>query len=322
MFTFLAIVSFLAIIYGVLSFIVPKVTNGETQFPLGVPILLVGIVVFVLSSSITKVGAQETGVLITPRGVVDKPLVTGWHIVMPWNSVEMMDKTLWVYTFSNKKSEGQVLGEDAIWTPTKDGIKMGLDISISWRIDPNFAPWIYQNVSEADGGNNARYMWIEQNLIRASTKSVLALTVSDFTPIEVYSNKRQNIQDIVLKNLRAELVKNHIVVEQVDIREVFYNTEYETAINAKKLAEQEVLRLVEVTKQKTEQLKQAGIDKDMVIQTAMGESEALKIKGQSITNNPKIIQLQWIDKWDGKLPEYMMGSGQGIMMNLNNSAKE
>jgi regulator of protease activity HflC (stomatin/prohibitin superfamily) len=318
MFTFLAIISFLAIIYGILSFIVPKATNGETQLPLGIPILLVGIVVFILSSSITKVGAQETGVLITPRGVVDKPLVTGWHIVMPWNSVEMMDKTLWVYTFSNKKSEGQVLGEDAIWTPTKDGIKMGLDISISWRIDPAFAPWIYQNVSEADGGNNARYLWIEQNLIRASTKSVLALTVSDFTPIEVYSNKRQNIQDIVLKNLHAELIKNHIVVEQVDIREVFYNSEYETAINAKKLAEQEVLRLVEVTKQKTEQLKQAGIDKDMVIQTAMGESEALKIKGQSITNNPKIIQLQWIDKWNGQLPTYMMGSGQGIMMNMNN----
>ena len=318
MFTFLAIISFLAIIYGILSFIVPKATNGETQLPLGIPILLVGIVVFILSSSITKVGAQETGVLITPRGVVDKPLVTGWHIVMPWNSVEMMDKTLWVYTFSNKKSEGQVLGEDAIWTPTKDGIKMGLDISISWRIDPAFAPWIYQNVSEADGGNNARYLWIEQNLIRASTKSVLALTVSDFTPIEVYSNKRQNIQDIVLKNLHAELIKNHIVVEQVDIREVFYNSEYETAINAKKLAEQEVLRLVEVTKQKTEQLKQAGIDKDMVIQTAMGESEALKIKGQSITNNPKIIQLQWIDKWNGELPNTIMGSATGIMMNMNN----
>ncbi len=326
MFTFLSILGFLGIIYGILSFIVPKAsydakTKTSTNLPMGTPILLIGAIVFALSMSITKVGPQETGVLITPKGVNEKSLTTGWHVVMPWNSVEFMDKTLWVYTFSNKKSEGQELGEDAIWTPTKDGIKMGLDVSISWRIDPNFAPWIYQNVSENDGGNSGRYIWIEKNIIRAKTKSVLALTVSNFTPIEVYSNKRQDIQTLVQKNLGAELAVNHILLEQVDIREVFYNPEYENAINAKKLAEQEVMRLIEVTKQKTEQLTQASIDKNIAIQQAMGESEALKIKGQSITNNPKIIELEWINKWSGELPTTIMGDSKGLMVNLGSLQK-
>jgi regulator of protease activity HflC (stomatin/prohibitin superfamily) len=198
---------------------------------------------------------------------------------------------------------------------------MGLDISISWRIDQEYAPWIYQNVSENDGGNTGRYLWIEQNIIRAKTKSVLALTVSDYTPIEVYSNKRQDIQNVVFKKLGAELGLYHIILEQVDIREVFYNPEYETAINNKKLAEQEALRLVEVTKQKQEQLKQASIDKDIVIQKAQGESEALKIKGQSISSNPKIIQLEWIAKWDGKLPTYMLGSSNGLILNMEKMDK-
>lgn len=112
------------------------------------------------------------------------------------------------------------------------------------------------------------------------------------------------------------------MVEQVDIREIFYNPEYEKALNQKKLAEQEVLRLVEVTKQKEEQLKQSSIDKDMKIQEAEGEARALQIKGNSISSNPKIIQLQWIEKWDGALPTYMMGSGsQNVMLNLGDSKK-
>ena len=105
-------------------------------------------------------------------------------------------------------------------------------------------------------------------------------------------------------------------MDQINIREVFYNKEYEQAINNKKLAEQEALSLVDVTRQKEELLKQAGIEKDITIQQAEGEARALQIKGNSISSNPKIIELQWIEKWDGALPTYMMGNGQGIMLNL------
>ncbi len=303
-----------AIAYGALSFL-PR--RQVVAFPFAKLAALAGLVGLALLSFIVKVGAQEVGVLVTPGGVSTQAVHTGWHLVPPWNTVYMMDRTVWVYTFTNKKDEGQVKGEDAVWTPTKDGIKMGLDLSISWRIDPEFAPWIYQNVSENDGGPTGRYVWIEQNIIRAKTKSALALTVSEFSPIEVYSSKRQEIQNIVLKKLGAEMALYHLVLEQVDIREVFYNTEYETAINNKKLAEQEAMRLVEVTKQKEEQLKQASIEKDIAIQKAQGESEALKIKGAAISTNPKIIQLEWIAKWDGSLPTYMLGNSNGVILNLD-----
>jgi regulator of protease activity HflC (stomatin/prohibitin superfamily) len=262
------------------------------------------------------VGPQEVGVLVTPNGVKDEELHSGWHVISPWNSVRMMDKTEWVYTFSARHAEGNKNVADAIWAPTKDGIKMGFDLSISWKIDPNYASWIYTNISEGNGGDNSRYLWIEENIIRTKAKSALALTVSNYTPIEVYSIKREEIQNLVYKRLVGELSLKHIVLEQVDIREVSYNPDYETAINNKKLAEQEALRLVEVTKQKEEQLKQASIEKDIAIQKAEGESKALQIKGQSISSNPKIIQLEWIQKWNGELPTYMMSDKSGVLLNL------
>ena len=79
----------------------------------------------------------------------------------------------------------------------------------------------------------------------------------------------------------------------------------------------EALRLVDVTRQKEELLKQASINKDIAIQQAEGEAKSLQIKGSSIASNPKIIELEWINKWDGQLPTYMMGSGQNVMLNLN-----
>jgi regulator of protease activity HflC (stomatin/prohibitin superfamily) len=144
----------------------------------------------------------------------------------------------------------------------------------------------------------------------------MALTVSNYSPIEVYSTKREEIQNNVAERMKREIASYKIMLDQIDLREVYYNSGYETAIKNKKLAEQEALRLVEVTKQKEEQLKQAEIEKNIAIQKAEGEAKALQIKGSSLSANPKIIQLEWINKWDGKLPQYMMGNGQGVILNL------
>ena len=319
MFTLLTIISVIAIIYAIVGRLF-RLDKTLIQLPFIFPTFVAGLILFILSISLVSVTGQEVAVVITPSGVTSTPLKTGWHIVPFWNHIEYMDKTVWVYTFSSKEGEGAKVHSDAIWSPTKDGIKMGLDLSLSWKIEEDYAPWIFANVSEQDGKN--RYVWIEENLIRPKAKSVIALTVSEYTPIEVYSSKRQDIQTEVQEKLAKELQVYHLSLAQTDIREVFYNPEYETAINQKKLAEQEVLRLIEVTKQKNEQLKQREIDKNMTIATAEGESRALQIKGQSISNNPKIIQLEWIQKWNGKLPEYVAGGNAMMLMQMPTMAQE
>jgi len=271
-------------------------------------------------SFVYNVGPQEVGVVKTPNGVKTVALTTGWHLIAPWQNVYPMDKTVWVYTFSNKKTEGNTPDEDAIWAPTSEGIKMGFDMSVSWRIDPAFASWIYQNIADADGGPNGRYKWIENNIIRAKTKSVFALTASKYTPIQCYSTGRIKIQEEVERSLRTELTKLHIILDQVDIREVFYDPGYEGELKNKKIQEQKALTLLEVTKQQNELLTQERIKKDIVIQTAEGEAKALQIKGEAIRQNPAVIQLNWIEKWDGALPTYMLGSNTNMMMSMPTGA--
>ncbi len=335
MLTFLTIVSFLGLVYGIIAMIQTRLNKAAEekrksgdryaedymQFPGGgLALTLSGIVFavsFIFNLTLYSISAQEVGVVVRPSGVDENELGTGWHLVAPWNSVKLMDKTVWVYTLTKKSGEGEKTVDDAIWAPTSDGIKMGFDISVNWHIDPSQASWIYANISASQDGEG-KYHWMEENIIRPAIKSIMPLTISKYTPIECYSDKRAEIQDRVQKALIEELAKNHIIVDVAQIREVYYNRDFELAINQKKLEEQKVLTMVQITRQKDEQLKQAEIDKNIAIQQAEGEAKALQIKGNSINANPKIIQLEWINKWDGELPNYMMGNGQGVILNLPN----
>lgn len=307
--------------------IINKRDNVSTHIPDSWLFLILPLIVLICNAFLTIVPAQQCGVVITPKGVKQETYNTGWHIIMPWYKVELMEKTAQVYTCAKrttpadgvyKEYKADATQSETVWTPTIDGIKMGFDISASWRIDPNYAWWIYDNVSETDGADKGRFYWLEENVIKPKLKSALALTTSQYTPIQVYSTSREEIQTAVLTRMKKDIESFHLVLEQIDIREVYYNSDYEKAINNKKLEEQKALTLVEVTKQKEELRKQAEIDKTIQITKAEGEAEALRIKGQSISSNPKIVELEWIEKWDGKLPTYMLGNGQGVMLNMNN----
>lgn len=341
MVTLLVILSLLGIIYGIGGSIANKVSkmnydefvrvqaaggnrgrNAPTllnlpfTFPVGILSGICFFLFFLFWTFVVKIDGQSVGVVYTPNGIKKEAVHSGWRIIMPWWDVHPMDKTVWVYTCAKSTKNGQVKNDDAIWAPTSEGIKMGFDISASWKIDGNQAPWIYQNVTPQDGNEDSRYLWIEENVIRTKLKSCLALIVSEYTPIQVYSSKRQEIQDKVLMKMKYELMGWRIILDQIDIREVYYDSQYETEIKNKKVQEQKALTLMEVTKQKHEQLIQAKIDKDIVIQGAEGEAKALQIKGDAIRQNPGVIQLNWIEKWDGALPNYMMGESSNTMLML------
>ena len=327
----LSTIAIVAIFYSVVAAIynssIRKSGKGGKTLANSVFLWIIPLVFLVFSSFLTIIPPQECGVVITPSGVKQQTYYTGWHLILPWYNVQTMDKTEQVYTCAKrtdvnrndpnyKSYKADATQSETVWTPTIDGIKMGFDISASWRIDPEYAWWIYDNVSETDGKENGRFYWLEENVIKPKLKSALALTTSKYTPIQVYSTSREEIQAIVLERMKNDIKSYHLILDQIDIREVYYNSDYETALNQKKLEEQKALTLVEVTKQKEELKKQAEIEKDIQILNAEGEAEALKIKGASVSSNPKIVQLEWINKWDGKLPEIMTGDGGGLLLNL------
>jgi hypothetical protein len=51
-------------------------------------------------------------------------------------------------------------------------------------------------------------------------------------------------------------------------------------------------------------LERIKIEADQRVADAKGKAEAIRIEANALTQNAKIVELRWIEKWDGKVPTY------------------
>ncbi len=113
---------------------------------------------------------------------------------------------------------------------------------------------------------------------------------------------------------QREQIKNHALVaaakkvgtilniEDLVLENITLSKELETAIESKMVQEQEAAK-ARFTQQK------AQIEADTAIIKAKGEAEAIRIRGEALRDTPGLIQLQIVEKWDGKAPLVIGGSG-------------
>jgi regulator of protease activity HflC (stomatin/prohibitin superfamily) len=103
----------------------------------------------------------------------------------------------------------------------------------------------------------------------------------------------------------------NIDVSGVSLVNFGFSPEYQKAIESKVIATQNKLK----AEQDLERIK---VEANSRIAQAKGEAEAISIQAQAIQSNggANYVQLQWIDKWDGKLPTTVLGGDTKTMMNI------
>ena len=107
-----------------------------------------------------------------------------------------------------------------------------------------------------------------------------------------------------------EKIGTMLVVEDVVIQNIDLSKELETAIEAKMVQEQEAAK-AKFTQQK------AQIEADTVVIKAKGDAESIRIRGEALKQTPAFIELQIVEKWDGKAPLVVGGNtGGGVNMLL------
>lgn len=98
---------------------------------------------------------------------------------------------------------------------------------------------------------------------------------------------------------------------------IWYNVslsgELEAAIEAKMVQEQEAAK-AKFVQQKAE------IEANTAIIRAKGEAEAIRVRGRALQDNPGLVQLQIVEKWNGVSP-LVVGSGSGANVLLPIDAK-
>ena len=131
--------------------------------------------------------------------------------------------------------------------------------------------------------------------IRSSMKQ----SFGNFAATEIVEN-RDVVRREIEQQLRNTLDSLYFMNVQFQITNIDFDDDFEKAIKDKQVAEQNALKAKNVTIQVEEQAKQTRIK-------AEADAEAMRIKANALESNPKLVNYEAVQKWDGKMPVYMMG---------------
>jgi prohibitin 2 len=115
-------------------------------------------------------------------------------------------------------------------------------------------------------------------------------------------SNRNEIRLAIVKGVRDRL-SGVVDIEDFAISNVNFSKEYEKAIEEKQVAAQQALRA-------ENELQRAKIDAMKRIAEAEGEAKAIQVRGEALSRNPAVVQLEAIQKWNGVSPQSVMLSGE------------
>jgi prohibitin 2 len=138
--------------------------------------------------------------------------------------------------------------------------------------------------------------------VQEALKEVAALQSAE----QIVKNREQ-IKAHALE-LTRQKVGPLIVIEDIVIQNISLTKQLESAIEAKMVQEQEA--------QKAQYFQQrAQIDADTAVIQAKGEAESIRIRGEALKDDPAMVDLRIVDKWDGVAP-LVVGGREGLVYQL------
>jgi len=254
---------------------------------------VLGLVTFALAAITYKpfaiVNAGERGVLMQFGRVEDRVLGEGFHPILPIiNSVQ---------TISVRVQKNDINSHAA----SRDLQDVNIEVAVNWHIDPAQANRVFQRIgTESD---------VVTRILNPAVSEVVKATIAKRNVEEILVQRTELKNDIDTQ-LAKRLETYGLVVDDVSLVDFVFSPEFNKAIEAKQVAEQQA-------KQATFLVLKAAKEAEAEINKAKGQAEAQRLQQQTLT--PILLQRQAIEKWDGKFPTVMGGSGALPFINIEPS---
>ena len=125
---------------------------------------------------------------------------------------------------------------------------------------------------------------------------------------ELIVQKREQVKSQGLESARRK-VGEVLVIEDLVLEDITLTSALENAIEAKMVQEQEAARSRFAQQQ-------AQVEASTVVIKAKGEAESILLRGTALRENPSILELQIIERWDGITPLVVGPGATGANMML------
>jgi regulator of protease activity HflC (stomatin/prohibitin superfamily) len=279
-------------------------------------------------SGCTRIGPGHVGITVSnagdDKGVLDKGVTTGWNFYLPGKTQIIEYPTYYKnYTYTKDTSESKPQNEELQFV-TKDGQQGQADVGFTLAIIREKAPAFFVKY-KIPGDDLDSYI---HGAFRNTLRQTLADEALKYTTDELYfGSKRAELETNVRNAVNKIVNEEGATVGQFGVVNNFrFPDGYVKSIAAKIQALQDAERVDAEKKiavaEAQKQVAQAKGIADSKIETARGEAESQRVRTMTIT--PQILEMKRLEiqerlaeKWDGGMPQYMMGSsGAGPTMLL------
>ena len=177
-------------------------------------------------------------------------------------------------------------------TYTKDIQTARITVSYSYNLISNDIVETYKTY-----GNQ----W-QERILYPNLEQAVKAEVGTWNADQMVAN-RDKVASNILASLQARMIEHNYPVSITNFQmiNIDYSDQFESAIEKKVVAEQAALEEANRTKQVEQKAKQQIVQSE-------AEAKAIRIKAQALQQNAQLIELEAVKKWDGKLPEYMLGN--------------
>ena len=219
----------LSIVIAVVAFIAwraaaRKVKENNASFRALATLAMIAFLFFTvvgLMQFFTQIPAGHVGVVDFFGIVSDKTLPPGINVINPLARV---------HEFSVQTREHK----EAMEVLSREGLSIGLEISVLYRLNPDSAARVYQTIA---GGDFESIVLIPQ--FRSISRSVTA----SFQASALYSTERERLGMAVQEELARIVAPRGVIVETTPLRNVALPTQLTEAIEQKQRADQEAQRM-------------------------------------------------------------------------------
>jgi len=247
--------------------------------------IIVIIVLIVIFGAFGTIGAGERGILLQFGAVQETVFGEGLYFKIPFiQHVVKVDVKI-------QKDEVPATAS------SKDLQVVTSRIALNYHLDPQSVNKVWQEVGSS---YNTR-------IIAPAIQEAVKATTAKFTAEELIT-KREQVKDEIKANLSERLLAHSMIVDEFNIIDFDFSRAFNEAIEQKVTAEQLKLKA-------ERDLERIKIEKDQQITQAEAKAQAIQIEAQALRANAQVVELRWIEKWDGKTPQYWGGASPFIGIN-------
>lgn len=264
-----------------------------------VSIILLILVVVLLGSSIVVIDAGHTGVVLTFGKASPVVLQEGIHLKVPFAQK--------IITINNRIVKTEVTTEAF----SKDLQTVSTVIAVNYHIGQDSSSDIYKEVG----------LGYDDVLVVPAINEVLKAVTANYTAQELVGS-RSDVSILLDEGLNEKLNTYGIYVDGLNIINWDFSEEYISAVEAKQVAEQ---NLIKTKTEQEQELVVANTDAEKQVIAAQAEADKIKLLAEANAESNRIIteslsdmliQYETVQKWDGALPKVTGDSGTLIDVGL------